>query len=796
MIQKLDANKAIIYDCESYPNLFSVSYCLANDVNKNAIIEISQRKNQLKKLIVLLDKLHEKNWFMIGFNNGDYDWTILDWIYKNSDDLLCLSGLDTAKQINDFNNYWFNFLQKDKVRYFEYKKENKLWPNNFYVKQIDLFKIHRLDAARVGLKTIQFNMGFPNIRTLPFEVSRVLTSEEIDKVLDYNLYNDVLGTKLFFDKSLSQIEFRQVMGENLNKYLMLSSDVKIAEIWFQQKLEENLVECYKKTNLGRVPNQTRYPEGFFMDDSIFDCIEFKTEGFNAIKKWFSEQHIIGTKGVFTDLTSEDISYLDPYMNKDKSNLKKEGIYKKLELLYGGIPFTFGQGGLHASVISQYVNSDDDYLLLDLDVKSYYPSIIALIWKVFGEDFRVYPKHIGEIYCDIVKYVRDIRFKTDKSNPWNLMYKLILNAFTYGKLNEDNSFVFDPKAMLTVTINGQLMLCMLAEMIIENTKNTTIIQANTDGITVRVHKSEYDKVKELSEKWQDKTGLQLDEAYYDFMAINDVNNYLAKYSSDPRNEKPSSMKVKGAYLNKPTWTQDFSFLVIPKAVEAYFKDGILPEDFIVNHKEDHDFMAHIKIDKRFELLGIFKNNDNSSLSVTDALMFNRLLNHESLNVIEVLKELDNYDKFIDYIKLDIAKTKGIAIEDVDFKSINRRVKSVSSKSNFLGEELSKIFKIKEKVTKAFVKFYLENDGCIPKTQLKIKKLLPVTAYYVAKNGFFMYKETMPTEEKSDEGSFTGVEAGFEVLDCNDITTFDRNNVNFDWYINQAWKLIKPIDKLKV
>ncbi len=115
---------------------------------------------------------------------------------------------------------------------------------------------------------------------------------------------------------------------------------------------------------------------------------------------------------------------------------------------------------------------------------------------------------------------------------------------------------------------------------------------------------------------------------------------------------------------------------------------------------------------------------------------------------------------------------------------------------MGEELCKIFKVKEKVTKAFVKYYLENNNSIPNTQLKIKKLLPVTAYYVAKNGFFMYKETIPTEEKSDEGSFTGVEAGFEVLDCNDTTTFDRDNVNYDWYINQTWKLIKPIDKVKL
>ena len=115
MTQKLDVNKAIIYDCESYPNLFSVSYCLASDANKNAIIEVSQRKNQLKKLINLLDKLHEKKWYMIGFNNGDYDWTILDWVYKNSDDLLYLSGVEAAKKINDFNNNIVDFVLNNEI---------------------------------------------------------------------------------------------------------------------------------------------------------------------------------------------------------------------------------------------------------------------------------------------------------------------------------------------------------------------------------------------------------------------------------------------------------------------------------------------------------------------------------------------------------------------------------------------------------------------------------------------------------------------------------------------------------
>mgnify|MGYP000518906396 CR=1 FL=1 len=104
-----------------------------------------------------------------------------------------------------------------------------------------------------------------------------------------------------------------------------------------------------------------------------------------------------------------------------------------------------------------------------------------------------------MFCDITKRVFEERKITPKSDPRNLMYKLIMNAFSFGKLNEANSFVYDPKTCMTITVNGQLMLCMLCEWIIEATKDTRIIQANTDGIALDIPDDEVDIVESLIKK---------------------------------------------------------------------------------------------------------------------------------------------------------------------------------------------------------------------------------------------------------------------------------------------------------
>lgn len=816
----MDKNKVFIYDIESYPNFFSCAY-YATGKDKYGYVEISPRQNDFSKFISILHTLHKNEWVMCGFNNYDFDWTVTNWIWDNADKLKKLSGEAIALKINEFVEYWFNVLQKDRFAFFEFRKKNKLFPNSLKLPQLDLFKIHRLDAAKIGLKVVQFNMQFPSIQVLPHKPGTYLTFDQMEDIKTYNINNDVAGTKMFYDKSSDQINFRVAMKDLLGKNFMTASDVKIAEEWFKKELETryseqgDTFEPYQYDEDGeRKVIQTTYPDGFYMDDVIFDCISFKTPVFNSILNWFKQQLILDTEGVFRDLDKDRVRDLLPFASK--SSIDKSGGMKKLELIYAGIPFVFGLGGIHASVESTYVNSDDDYVLLDVDVKSMYPSIIAATWEVNGKYFKVCPRHIGEIFCEIVEYVRDIRFKTPKSDPKNLMYKLILNAFTFGKLNEPASFVYDPKTAMTITINGQLMLCMLAESIFENTNDVSIIQANTDGLTLKVKKEELDKVVSIYKAWEVKTGLILEEARYKFMAISNVNNYIAKYSMDSCNEKPGKLKVKGQYLTEPSITQDHSNLVITKAVLEYFKSGVQPEDFIKNHSNPYDFRARVNVDRRFSLIGVKDENEHDisfkqytakdkakydthekivslpdKFSISERLVFQRMIRKKGINIIDVINKFNDQDEFIQYIRNTKAAEKKISFDEVDDKVVNRALKSPVMKSQFIGEKLAKLYNVELKVGEAFARWYFDRGESIDMNPIKVKKLSKVTAFYVAKDGFYMYKETLPTEEKPTTGRFTGVVAGSKVMDCNDMSTFNLDNINHQWYIDEAWKLIKPI-----
>ena len=61
-----------------------------------------------------------------------------------------------------------------------------------------------------------------------------------------------------------------------------------------------------------------------------------------------------------------------------------------------------------------------------------------------------------------------------------MYKLALNG-VYGKSGDKHSPFFDLQFMMQITINGQLLLCMLAEQLMK-IPGLRMVQINTDGLT--------------------------------------------------------------------------------------------------------------------------------------------------------------------------------------------------------------------------------------------------------------------------------------------------------------------------
>lgn len=160
-----------------------------------------------------------------------------------------------------------------------------------------------------------------------------------------------------------------------------------------------------------------------------------------------------------------------------------------------------------------------------------------------------------------------------------------SGMTYGKSNDKHSFLYDPKFTMQITINGQLLLSMLIEELCENTQ-CKLLQANTDGITIKYHKSKQNIINNILENWQKLTKLELETNYYSKMIINDVNNYIAVYTN-------GKIKNKGLFEIDKALYKDNSMLIIPIALQNYYIDNIPIQQTIYSHTDIYNFCKRFK-----------------------------------------------------------------------------------------------------------------------------------------------------------------------------------------------------------
>jgi hypothetical protein len=248
---------------------------------------------------------------------------------------------------------------------------------------------------------------------------------------------------------------------------------------------------------------------------IFPYIEFERPEFNAVLAWLKRQEIKETKGVFTEI--EDLGSLEPFCNPKKV----KGKIKNLNCIIDGFQFNFGTGGIHGSIDPTVIMECETYAILDYDVTSLYPAI-AIVNDVF-------PEHLTHKFCSIYASLKDQRMSYKKGTPENAMLKLALNG-VYGDSNNRYSPFYDPQYTMTITINGQLMLCMLAEQLMK-IEGLKMLQINTDGLTIKVPRNRLDEVDHVNKTWNELTNLDLERADYSKIFIRDCNNYIAVYKDD-------------------------------------------------------------------------------------------------------------------------------------------------------------------------------------------------------------------------------------------------------------------------
>ena len=172
------------------------------------------------------------------------------------------------------------------------------------------------------------------------------------------------------------------------------------------------------------------------------------------------------------------------------------------------------GGLHAAIQNTCVIAKPNERMGEDDVGSMYPSIAI--------ENGLFPAHLGQPFVPILAEMKTLRMeakrkaKDETLSPaarakWQAlsdMLKLAMNAGAFGDTNQEFSQFYDPQLTMSITINGQLMLAMLVERLLE-IEGCRVVQANTDGVVSLFDKKHTPQYDQIINDWQEDTGLILE-----------------------------------------------------------------------------------------------------------------------------------------------------------------------------------------------------------------------------------------------------------------------------------------------
>lgn len=477
---------AVAYDIETLPNCITVA---AESLNSDAraVWEISQYRDDRHLLRQWFNWLHENQVPMIGFNSEGFDYPVLHVLWNNPQATYAELYAKSQQMIGGGDDDRF---------------AHTIWPRDRFAPQIDLYKLHHFDnkSKRTSLKALQVNMRSASVveSAVPFGVD--VAQVDVDtKLIPYNQH-DVSETKQFAKYSMGAIEFRLGLVDQFGVECLSWNDTKIGEKMLEQRLGDDV--CYDRSS-GRKQRRQTPRSRIALRDIIFPYVQFQTPEFQRVHAFMMDQV----------LTPEDIG--DP-----DAPIKTKGVFTDLHADVGGIRFDFGTGGVHASVENKRFQADAEWMIRDIDVASLYPSVSRVN--------RLAPQHLGGAFvAEYAKLIEERRLHA-KGTVENAALKLAANG-AYGKSNSMFSFLYDPAYTLTITVNGQLLLCMLVEKLLQGVPSASLIAVNTDGITYMLRRNELPQAKEVENHWENFTKLTLEDAEYSRIFVRDVNSYVAEYA---------------------------------------------------------------------------------------------------------------------------------------------------------------------------------------------------------------------------------------------------------------------------
>lgn len=460
----------------------------------------------------------------VSFNGRNYDLCMV---------FLAMKGL-SCEQLKE----WSDRIILGNMKPWEVEREaNFRIPRE--MKHIDLIEP---SPGQASLKIYGGRLHSRKMQDLPIEPDAWIEPYQRQLLSDY-CGNDLDTTGDLLGKLTEQLELRRMLGKRYGIDLMSKSDAQIAEAVIKQRLIELT---------GNVPDKPSFRPGTKFKYTPPKSLKFASKRLQDLLTMVANTEFrVGKSG-----SVEMPASLDDYAVEIG-----QGVYR------------MGIGGLHSSEESTAHIADDDTLIIDRDVASYYPRIIL--------NNRFYPEHLGEdfltVFNTIVEERLEAKKRGDKVTADSL--KITING-TFGKLGSRWSIFYSPNLLIHVTLSGQLFLLMLIERI--EKAGIRVISANTDGIVIKCPKSRYDDLNEIVAQWEKVTGFETEETRYKMLASRDVNNYVA-IKTDGKH------KGKGAFAESGLQKNPANEICVD-AVVRYLKDKTPIEATIRSCKDIRKFVT--------------------------------------------------------------------------------------------------------------------------------------------------------------------------------------------------------------
>ena len=537
----------ITYDIEVFPNVFHCC-CKNTETGQLYKFELSERKRDLISLVYFF---MEKNVIFCGYNNKHYDDVIINYIIYHYGILIYKSVEQVCESLYNLSNAVIKATTMEEISKF------KKWKYAHYFYSMDLLTMQFSSKLRVGLKSMQVTMHYKNVQEYDGDFGAYLPTCEIDKMIAYNI-NDVESTEELLNRLKKDVELRLFIQDEYGIDALSMDSVKFGETILAKKYCEATGISMNELK------EMRSPMDYIpLKDVIFPFIKYKNPELQAVLEEMKGQ-IVYSK-------------------------ERKGYEKKLVL--SNTVYSIGVGGIHSLNKPKIFRPGPDEYIGHSDVASMYPSLLI--------KHKLTPRHLGESFLKVYEQIYHERIEAKHSGQKlkNLALKLTLNSVT-GKMQQEESWMYDPFNVFRIRINGQLILLMLVDRLLE--LNCEIVQINTDGVMFIAKKTAKDEIQETVSEVERITQLTFESDNYEAFYQYAVNDYFGVVDGYEQSHDPELIEKRGMFRTEPVLGKGLAPTVIPKAVINYFLTKQSVSEFIRQQTDIHDFLMSQRTDKKFKV----------------------------------------------------------------------------------------------------------------------------------------------------------------------------------------------------